>query len=85
MVALTIHNAGPVSTNSWRLMWTFADDQVIVNLFGGVHRQIGPDVTVDSLSWSAQIPPGATFIGLGFYASWDNVSNSVPVVTCLTT
>jgi len=82
--ALTIKNNGTTATNSWRLMWTFADGQVIQNGFNGVFTQVGPNVTVDSLAWNAVIQPGVTLAVPGFLASWNNVTNSIPNVTCLT-
>jgi len=82
--ALTIKNNGATATNSWRLMWTFADGQVIQNGFNGVFTQVGPNVTVDSLAWNAVIQPGVTLAVPGFLASWNNVTNSIPNVTCLT-
>jgi hypothetical protein len=83
--AITIRNTGTTATNSWRLLWTFADGQVIQNLFNGAHTQVGADVTVDSLPWNAVIPAGGSFTGLGFLATWNNVTNTAPQITCLTT
>lgn len=82
--ALTIKNNGTTATTSWRLMWTFADGQVIQNGFNGLFSQVGPNVTVDSLPWNAVIQPGSSFTAAGFMASWNNVTNSIPYVTCLT-
>jgi hypothetical protein len=65
-------------------MWTFADGQVITNGFNGLFNQVGPNVTVDSLAWNAVLPPGGSFSGPGFLATWNNVTNSIPYVTCLT-
>ena len=48
--AITIKNNGTTATNSWRLVWTFADGQVIQNGFNGLFAQVGPNVTVDSLA-----------------------------------
>jgi pectate lyase len=83
--AITVKNTGSVATNSWRLVWTFADGQVIQNPFNGAFTQVGPNVTVDSLVWNAVLPPGGSFTGLGFMGTWNNVTNSIPQITCQTT
>jgi pectate lyase len=82
---ITIRNAGTTATNSWRLVWTFADGQIIQSPFNGQFTQVGPNVTVNSLAWNAVIAPGGSFSGLGFYGAWNGVTNSIPQITCLTT
>jgi hypothetical protein len=64
--------------------WTFADGQVVTNLFGADYAQAGADVTATSLPWDSVIKPGSSLTNLGFYANWNNVTNSIPRVACET-
>jgi hypothetical protein len=82
---LVVKNTGTTTFNSWRLAWTFADGQVITSPFNAGFTQVGPNVTVTSLNWNSVIPPGSAFMYAGFYATWNNVTNSIPRVTCETT
>jgi hypothetical protein len=82
--SITVKNAGTTAFNSWRLTWTFADGQVITNLFGASYAQAGASVTATSLPWDSVIQPGSTVTSVGFYATWNNVTNSIPRVTCQT-
>jgi hypothetical protein len=83
--AITVKNTGTTAFNSWRLTWTFANGQVIGPFFGGSHTQIGASVTVNSVPWNSVVQPGVTMSFIGFYAQWNNITNSIPPVTCLTT
>jgi len=82
--SIAVKNSGTTAFNSWRLTWTFADGQVITNLFGAHYAQVGASVTATSLPWDSVIPPGSTVTSVGFYATWNNVTNSIPRVTCET-
>lgn len=82
--SIAVKNTGTTAFNSWRLTWTFADGQVITNLFGANYAQVGASVTATSLPWDSVIPPGSTVTSVGFYATWNNVTNSIPRVTCET-
>ena len=79
-----VKNTGTTAFRSWRLAWTFADGQVITNLSGANYTQVGANVTATSLPWDSVIPPGSTMASIGFYATWNNVTNSIPQVTCET-
>jgi endoglucanase len=82
--SIGVRNAGTTAFSSWRLAWTFADGQVITNLSGASYTQLGPSVTATSLPWDSVIPPGSTMSSISFYATWNNVTNSIPKVTCET-
>jgi cellulase/cellobiase CelA1 len=82
--SIAVKNTGTTAFNSWRLTWTFADGQVITNLFGASYAQAGASVTATSLPWDSVIQPGSTVTSVGFYATWNNVTNSIPQVTCQT-
>ena len=82
--SIAVKNTGTTAFHSWRLTWTFANGQVIVNQFGASYTQVGGSVTANSLPWDSVIQPGFTVSIVGFYASWNNVTNSIPQVTCET-
>jgi hypothetical protein len=48
------------------------------------YAQVGADVTATSLPWDSVIRPGSTVSSIGFYATWNNVTNSIPQVACET-
>jgi hypothetical protein len=81
---VTVKNTGSTTINSWRLTWTFANGQVLENEWGANYAQVGADVAASSLPWDSVIPPGSTVSSIGFYASWNNVTNSIPRVACET-
>jgi endoglucanase len=82
--SIAVKNTGTAAVNSWRLTWTFADGQVITNLSGANYAQVGASVTATSLPWDSVIQPGSMVTSVGFYATWNNVTNSIPRVTCAT-
>jgi len=81
---ITVKNTGSTTINSWRLTWTFANGQVLENEWGANYAQVGADVAASSLPWDSVIPSGSTVSSIGFYASWNNVTNSIPRVACET-
>ena len=81
---VTVKNTGSTTINSWRLTWTFANGQVLENEWCANYAQVGADVAASSLPWDSVIPPGSTVSSIGFYASWNNVTNSIPRVACET-
>jgi cellulase/cellobiase CelA1 len=79
-----LRNIRTTAFNSWRLSWTFANGQVITTLFGANYTPAGANVTATSLPWNSVIQPGSDISNVGFYASWNNVTNSIPQMTCET-
>jgi hypothetical protein len=80
--SITVKNSGGTAINSWRLTWTFANGQAITVLWGANYTQVGANVTATSLPWDSVIQPGSSVTSVGFYASWNNVTNSIPRVAC---
>ena len=81
--SVVVTNTGTTATSSWRVTWTFANGQVISDLWGGVFTQSGANVTVNNQTWNNVINPGAT-ASFGFNAS-QNGTNAVPTLTCTRT
>jgi len=75
--SLSITNLGdPIS--SWTVGWTYANGQMVTQLWNGTVSQSGSAVTVSSLSYNGALGTGASYTGVGFNASWNNVANTVP-------
>jgi mannan endo-1,4-beta-mannosidase len=74
---VTIKNTGTAAVNGWTLKWTFANGQVISQLWNGTVAQSGSAVTVTNASWNGPIAVGAT-VNFGFLSSWNNATNAVP-------
>jgi endoglucanase len=74
---LAITNLGDPLT-SWTLGWTFANGQMVTQLWNGTVSQSGSAVRVTNMSYNGSIATGATLTGVGFNGSWNNVTNSVP-------
>jgi hypothetical protein len=72
-----ITNNGSAATNGWTLRWTFANGQVISQLWNGTLAQSGAAVTVTNLSYNGTIGSHAT-VEIGFLASWNNTTNATP-------
>ena len=81
-VALTVKNTGPTAITGWTLGWSFANGQVVTQLWNGTVSQAGAAVTVHNASYNGALAPNANTT-LGFLASWNNVTNAIPsTVTC---
>lgn len=77
---ITVRNTGTTPTNGWTLNWTFANGQVISQLWGGQFTQTGANVSVRNETWNGALAPNATTT-VGFIASV-GAANTVPTVTC---
>jgi cellulase/cellobiase CelA1 len=78
---VTVRNAGTAAINSWTVRWTFANGQVVSQLWGGVPTQSGASVSVRNETWNGMLGPNASTT-FGFLASW-STTNSVPTnVSC---
>lgn len=82
-VSLSINNTSTTALNGWSLTWSFADGQTISELWTGQETQSGADVTVNNLSYDAQIPAGGNYTGAGFIANWNGITNRIPTAFSL--
>jgi hypothetical protein len=76
--AITINNTGTTPISGWTLTWSFANGQTITQLWNGAQTQSGPNVTVNNLSYNANIPVGGSYSAMGFQATWNSTTNLVP-------
>jgi chitodextrinase len=82
--AVVVTNTGTTATSSWKVTWTFANGQVISDLWNGIFTQSGANVTVNNQTYNNVINPGGN-TSFGFNASWSG-TNAVPTtVTCTRT
>jgi cellulose 1,4-beta-cellobiosidase len=73
--ALSIQNTGTAAISGWTLTWSFPGGQQISQLWNGTATQTGTSVSVASLSYNANIAPGASYNDAGFTA---NGTSGVP-------
>ncbi len=76
--ALTIENTGLSALSSWILTWTFANGQMVGNLWNGSATQSGSTVMVRNLGYNGSIPAGGSYNGVGFTGTWNNATNATP-------
>ena len=76
-VAITIQNTGTIGLTSWKLSWTFPNNQQITGLWNGSYVQSGEEVTVANLSYNGSVPAGSSYNGVGFTANYTG-SNTAP-------
>jgi hypothetical protein len=76
--AVTIENTGTTALQNWTLTWSFANGQMINNLWNGSETQSGSNVIVRNLSYNGTIAAGGSYNGVGFTGTWNNSANAVP-------
>jgi mannan endo-1,4-beta-mannosidase len=78
---VSIRNTASTAVNGWTLRWSFANGQVISQLWHGIASQNGADVQVRNENWNATIAAGGS-LSLGFTAS-HNGTNTAPTAFSL--
>jgi hypothetical protein len=71
-----INNTGSTAINGWTLRWTFANSQVISQMWGATYTQSQGTVSATNVSWNNTIPAGGSQ-SLGFLASKSG-TNGIP-------
>jgi enterochelin esterase-like enzyme len=72
-VSIAIKNNGTAAINGWTIVWNFAGNQKITNLWNGTYTQSGTTVTVKNASYNATIPAkGAVVFGFNLSYSGAN-------------
>ncbi|HYQ67800.1 peroxidase family protein [Actinophytocola sp.] len=83
---ITINNTGSTAIPAgWTLRFVFANGQVITDDWNGVTTQDEARVPMVNESWNAAIPAGGSVTGIGFTATWNNVTNGPPTRVSLNT
>ena len=78
-----ITNTGSTAINGWTLKWSFANGQVISQLWNGSVSQSGAAVTVTDAGYNGSLPAGGGNADVGFLASWNNTTNALPTAFTL--
>ena len=66
---ITITNTGTAPISGWTLRWKFTGGQVMTDIWNATGQQSGQDVRATNVSYTADIPAGATRV-VGFTASY---------------
>ena len=80
--AVHITNTGTSAINGWTLNWTFANGQVITQMWGGTPSQSGANVSVANVDYTATIAANGGSVDVGFLANWTS-TNAVPTAFTL--
>lgn len=75
-VSITITNTGTTPVNGWSVQWTYANGQMITQIWNASFTQVGSVFTATNLSYNGTIAPGST-TNFGFNGSWSG-SNTNP-------
>jgi photosystem II stability/assembly factor-like uncharacterized protein len=81
--AVKITNGSSTPVNGWSLKWTFANGQVISQIWGGVATDSGANVTVTNADYTKTIAANGGSVDFGFIASWNNSTNAKPTAFTL--
>ncbi len=73
---ITIRNTGSAAINGWTLQWSFADGQVVNQMWNASSSQRGATVSAASVHYTAAIAPGRE-VSIGFLGSMRD-KNRVP-------
>jgi xyloglucan-specific exo-beta-1,4-glucanase len=76
--AVRITNTSATAVNGWTLKWTFANGQVINQMWGGTYTQSAANVTVTNVSYTATITANGGSVEFGFLSSWNSTTNAKP-------
>jgi endo-1,4-beta-xylanase len=75
--AVHVVNNGSTAVNGWNLTWSFANGQVITQLWSGTVSQSGAAVTVTNASYNGTLNANGGSADFGFLANWTS-ANAAP-------
>ena len=78
---VAVTNASSVASTGWTATFTFANGQQVSQAWNATVTQSGATVTARNASYNGGLSPGASTT-FGYLATWNNVTNAVPAVTC---
>ncbi|MEU8261994.1 cellulase family glycosylhydrolase [Micromonospora sp. NPDC048999] len=73
--------AGSSAISGWTVTWTFANGQTVTQWWNATVTSSGSKVTARNESYNGSLGAGAS-TNFGFNGSWNNVTNSVPTLSC---
>jgi lysophospholipase L1-like esterase len=78
---VTVTNASGTASTAWTATLTFANGQQVNQAWNATVTQSGATATARNVTYNGSIAPGAS-TSFGFLASWNNITNAAPAVTC---
>lgn len=75
---MKITNNSGTAINGWTVRWTFANGQVISQLWNGVLTQSGAQVSVANVDYNRTIAANGGTADFGFLSSWNGTTNAKP-------
>jgi lysophospholipase L1-like esterase len=79
---VSVRNASTAASTAWTATVTFANGQQVSQSWNATHTQSGATVTARNAGYNGNLAPGASAT-FGFLASWNNVTNAAPAVSCV--
>jgi lysophospholipase L1-like esterase len=79
---VSVRNASTTASTAWTATLTFANGQQVSQFWNSTLTQSGATATARNASYNGALAPGASAT-FGFLASWNNVTNAAPRVTCV--
>jgi spore coat protein H len=73
-VNVTMKNNSTTALSSWKLVWNFAGNQQITNLWNGALTQSGTTVTVTNANYNGTIAAGGGTVSFGFNLSYSGTN-----------
>ena len=78
---VTVTNTSAAASKGWTTTFTFGNGQQVTQSWNTTLAQTGATVTAANVSYNGALGAGAS-TSLGFLASWNNVANPAPAVSC---
>lgn len=76
-IEVTITNNSSTDINDWALEWTFSGNQKIINLWSAAYKQSDASITVQSISYTKNIPANGGQVTFGFNMDYTG-TNEIP-------
>ena len=73
--------AGTAPITGWTVRWTYANGQTVSQIWSGQLTTSGAAVTVRNVGYNGSLGAGGSTT-FGFLATWNNITNAVPSLTC---
>jgi lysophospholipase L1-like esterase len=78
---VAVGNSSAAASSAWTATVSFANGQQVSQSWNATLGQNGSIVTARNVSYNGTLAPGSS-TSFGFLASWNNVANAVPAVSC---
>lgn len=79
---IAVRNGSTAASTAWTATFTFANGQQVSQFWNATLTQSGATVTARDAGYNGGLAPGASTT-FGFIASWNNVTNATPTLSCV--